>query len=143
LRASTPSRHRPFPPELSKPPSTRTSFAVQLQLGRSYASLIALVRAVGDDTPSAIRVHARQIASVILGGARDRSRDAHQRPLRDQQARTEPLRAKREPRKKYVRKGVKTEKPPAFGVKRRCSKVLCKKPRRARNASRQGAIGTR
>jgi hypothetical protein len=132
-----PSRHRPFPPE----PSTRTSFAVQLQLGRSYASLIALVRAVRDDTPSAVRAHAHQIASVILGGARDRSRDAHQRPLRDLQARTEPLRTKREPRKKYVRKGVKVEKPPAPGPKRRRSKALCKKPRRARNSSRLRSDG--
>lgn len=100
--------------------------------------MIALVRAIGDDTPSAVRTHARQIASVILGGARDRSRDAHQRPLRDQQARTEPLREKREPRKKYVRKGVKTERPPTPDAKRRRSKAHCKKPRRARNASHQG-----
>lgn len=123
---------------LVEPPATRTRFSVNLQLGRSYAALIALVRAAGQETPTAVRAHARLIASMILGGARDRSRDAHLRPLLDQQRRTESLREKREPRKKYVRRGRKDEdKNPASRPQCRRSKALCKKPRRARNASRQ------
>jgi hypothetical protein len=136
----------PDAPTLPAPAQTRTRFSVSLQLGRAYASLIALVRSNGQCDHRAARVHADLIASIILGGARDRSRDAHQRPLRFLQQRTEPLTSPRVPRKAYLRRGRKDQgDEPAPRPQRdghRSSKALNKKPRRARNSARKKTKGT-
>lgn len=50
-----------------------------------------LVRSAYCDEPAAARAAARRVATGILRGARDRSRDPHIRPLLDQQLRTEPM----------------------------------------------------
>lgn len=95
---------RPFPPELPaaprleprepelppSPPPHRTLFAVTLQIGRSRASLLALIRGITDGRPVGIP-EANHIAHAILCGARDRSRDPHPRAARDAQRRTGPL----------------------------------------------------
>jgi hypothetical protein len=87
-----PRKSAPFPPELSaKPPPRRTTFAVALQLGRSFPSLIALVRAVYVHDETGARRASRQIARGILRGARDRSRQRYPRALPSLQQRTEPL----------------------------------------------------
>jgi len=81
----------PLEPELPpSPPPHRTLFAVTLQIGRSRASLLALVRAITDGCPVGIP-EASHIARAILCGARDRSRDPHPRAVRDTQRRTGPL----------------------------------------------------
>ena len=49
-----------------------------------------------------IRAQARLIASAILQGARDRSREPHLRTLRDQQRRSAPLHKKRPTREKVA-----------------------------------------
>jgi hypothetical protein len=61
---------------------------------------VLLVRESYESKPRSARTHARQIASAIVSGARDRSQDPHLRPLRDQQRRTMPLTKKRPVRKK-------------------------------------------
>lgn len=85
---------RPFPPELSspQPAALRTLFAITLQLGRCFPELCALVRAHYQGDHLGIRRSTRALASGILRGARDRSRDRPLRTLHDQQSRTEPLR---------------------------------------------------
>jgi len=84
-------RVEPLEPELPpSPPPHRTLFAVTLQIGRSRASLLALIRAITDGRPIGIP-EASHIARAILCGARDRSRDPHPRAVRDAQRRTEPL----------------------------------------------------
>jgi len=66
-----------------------------LQLGRALPALIALVVAAHRrDRPDA-RAASRAVATTILRGARDRSRDKHARPLLDQQARVRSLTAPR------------------------------------------------
>jgi hypothetical protein len=133
-------------PPAPSPAQTRTRFSVSLQLGRAYASLIALIRSNDQRDHHAARVHADRIASIILGGARDRSRDAHPRPLRHTQHSTKPLTSPRPARKAYIRKGRKDQgdepapRPQRDGHRR--SKALNKKPRRARNSSRKKAKGT-
>ena len=69
----------------------RTTFALTLQLGRAYPALLALVAAGYTAARNDAREAAVQIAETILRGARDRSRDAHLRPILDQQRRTESL----------------------------------------------------
>src|SRR5580698_4608119 len=66
----------PAPP----PPPVRTRFAVGLQLGRMFPTLLALVRQQYCGDPAAAQ-SALQIATAILDGARDRSRDRHLRSL--------------------------------------------------------------
>lgn len=102
--AASPAAVFPLPPEqLPEPPPTRTQFAVNLQLGRSFCSLALLVRYGYEGHADGARAEARLIASAIFHGARDRSRDPHLRPLRDQQRRSEPLHKKRPSRKKVAR----------------------------------------
>jgi hypothetical protein len=72
------------------PPPVRTRFAVGLQLGRMFPTLLALLRHQYAGEAAATPA-AHQIAAAILDGARDRSRDRHLRPLLDLQRRTEPL----------------------------------------------------
>jgi len=60
-------------------------------MGRCRAALIALVRSGYLGEPAAARAAATRVATGILRGARDRSRDPHIRPVLDQQQRTEPL----------------------------------------------------
>jgi hypothetical protein len=96
LLSNKPPQHRRlFPPE---PAQTRTQFAVNLQLGRSFSSLVLLVRAGYDQDPAALRRHSVLIASAILRGARDRARQPPLRTLLDQQRRSKPLARKRSPR---------------------------------------------
>src|SRR5262249_15727411 len=70
------------PPPRKSPPPPRPPFIFSLQLGRSSASLIALIRSIDQGDSHGARMHADRVASIVLGGARDRARDAHQRPLR-------------------------------------------------------------
>jgi hypothetical protein len=93
-------RFFPLQPELLAPPLTRTRFAVNLQLGRSFSSVALLVRYGYEGHTDSARAEARLISSAILSGARDRSRDPHLRTLRDQQRRAAPLQRKRPARKK-------------------------------------------
>jgi hypothetical protein len=97
-----PRRFSPLRPELPAPPPTRTLFAVNLQLGRSFTSLALLVRYGYEGHAGKVRAEARLIASAILHGARDRSREPHLRTLRDQQRRSAPLHKKRPTRKKVA-----------------------------------------
>ena len=85
-------RRRLFPPE---PAQTRTQFAVNLQLGRSFSSLVLLVRAGYEQDPAALKRHSVLIASAILLGARNRAKDRPLRTLLDQQRRSSPLTRKR------------------------------------------------
>lgn len=98
-----PRRFSPLQPDLPAPAPTRTQFAVNLQLGRSFSSLALLVRYGYEGDASAARAQARLIASAILHGARDRSRDPLLRTLRDQQRRSVPLHTKRPTPKKVAR----------------------------------------
>jgi hypothetical protein len=98
-----PRRFSPLQPDLPAPPPTRTQFAVNLQLGRSFSSLVWLVQYGYEGHPGAARAQARLIASAILQGARDRSHDPHLRTLQDQQRRSAPLHKKRPTRKKVAR----------------------------------------
>jgi hypothetical protein len=73
------------------PRPRRTRFSVCLQLGRAFSSLVALVRAGAEANCSAARAASHAVASHILRGARDRSRDRHIRALLDHQRRTHSL----------------------------------------------------
>lgn len=94
------------------PAPHRTLFAVTLQIGRSRASLLALVRCIADGLLSI--PDATHIARAILCGARARARDPHPRAVREAQRRTQPLtrmrrrsrstRARRPPRHATARK---------------------------------------
>lgn len=96
-------RFFPLQPELVEPAPTRTRFAVNLQLGRSFSSIALLVRYGYEGNIASVHAEARLISSAILSGARDRSRDPHLRPLRDQQRRGAPLHEKRPARRKAAR----------------------------------------
>jgi len=80
----------------------RTRFAVGLQLGRMFPTLLGLVRQQYARDP-AETVSAELIAQAVIDGARDRSRDAHLRPLLDLQKRTAPLTRTRRRRRKAPR----------------------------------------
>jgi hypothetical protein len=86
-----------FPPEpahsskLPHPAPIRTFFAVALQLGRVFPSLIALTRAVGCADRFSVRRAAHEIADGVLDGARDRGRGELVRSVIDQQRRATPL----------------------------------------------------
>ena len=81
---------------------------MNLQLGRSRASLIALVAAHHQHEPAVARKHADLIANAILFGARDRGRGTFTRTLYDQQLRTAPMSSARPARKRPPTKiGVK------------------------------------
>jgi len=87
----------PAPPDAppSAPPSTRTLFAITLQISRCFPALVALVHAGYLGHVAEAQSAARRIATGIVRGARDRSRDPHPRTLHDQQRRTQPLTRKR------------------------------------------------
>jgi hypothetical protein len=87
----------------------RTTFAITLQLGRAYPALLRLVAAGYTGARAAGRDAAVEIAETILRGARDRSRDAHLRPVLDQQRRTESLTRLRKRRRSSRRSSRKTE----------------------------------
>ena len=70
------------------PGPRRTRFSICLQLGRGFASLVALVRAAAEANSIGAREASHSVARHILRGARDRSRDRHLRPLLDHQRRT-------------------------------------------------------
>jgi len=86
--------HAP-PPVPPSTPSTRTLFAITLQISRCFPALVALVRAGYLGHVAEAQSAARRIATGIVRGARDRSRDPHPRTLHDQQRRTQPLTRKR------------------------------------------------
>lgn len=72
-----------------------------LQLTRCLPALLMLVRGAAEGRGAVVRAAARDLATDVLRAARDRSRDAHRRPLLDLQARTEPLtRPRRRTRRK-------------------------------------------
>ena len=112
-----------FPPELPPQSATpqrvhptaavRTFFAVALQLGRVFPSLIELIRAVERRDQRAMRRAASLIANAVLHGARDRGRGQHVRSVIDQQRRTKPLtglrpsRSGRTPQAIAARRGAK------------------------------------
>ena len=77
------------------PAPDRTRFAVGLQLGRMYPSLLGLLRAQWEGRESDVRLNTRRIAHAILDGARDRSRERHPSPRIDQQDREASLDAPR------------------------------------------------
>ncbi len=96
-------------PDPPAPPPRRTLFAVTLQIGRSRASLLALVRGIAHGMGAGMP-EAAHIARAILCGARDRSRDPYPRSVNDAQCRTKPLtRMRLRPR----RKGAKRRSPHA------------------------------
>ena len=71
------------------------------QLTRGLPALLMLVRGAFEGRDTVVRTAARDLATDVLRAARDRSRDAHPRPLLHLQARTEPLtRPRRRARKK-------------------------------------------
>jgi hypothetical protein len=65
---------------------------VALQIARASPALIALVRALYTGDSLGLRRAARQIASAILDGARDRGSGTMVRSVIDQQRRAVPLR---------------------------------------------------
>jgi hypothetical protein len=69
----------------------RTFFAVALQLGRAFAPLVDLVKAVYAGDPFGLQRAAQAIAHAVLHGARDRGKGPMVRCAIDQQRRTEPL----------------------------------------------------
>jgi hypothetical protein len=72
-------------------PAVRTFFAVALQLGRAFPSLVELTRAVDHCDRSGMRGAARLVADAVLQGARDRGQGPLVRSAIDQQRRTVPL----------------------------------------------------
>lgn len=97
------------------------------------------------------RAEASLIASAILHGARDRSRDPHLRTLRDQQRRSAPLHKKRPTRKKAARVSTKSRKaalplraPKAKGAPPAAAQVHapeCSAQFRSRDGSRRRMLG--
>jgi hypothetical protein len=91
------------------------------------------------------------IASAILHGARDRSRDPHLRTLRDQQRRSAPLHKKRPTRKKAARVSPKGSKaaiplraPKATGAQPAAAQLHapeCSAQFRSREGSRRMMLG--
>jgi hypothetical protein len=79
-------------------PEFRSFLAVGLQFGRVFPQMINLVLAIHAGDRTAMRRASRAIASAILDGARDRSREAIVRTRIDQQRRTEPLQRLRKSR---------------------------------------------
>jgi hypothetical protein len=71
--------------------AVQTFFAVALQLGRTFPSLIELTRAIDQADSSSMHRAARVIAHSVLHGARDRGRGQHVRSAIDQQRRTASL----------------------------------------------------
>jgi hypothetical protein len=71
-----------------------------LQLTRCLPAVLTLVRAGHEGDGFRARKASIDIATDILRCSRDRSRDPHQRPLVDQQRRTEPLTRVRRRRRK-------------------------------------------
>lgn len=98
---NTPPRSRLFPPdEPAPPPARRSSLAITLQLGRARPNLIRLVAAAHAGDHLDMRRAGFAIATAILRGARDRSREPEPRPLHDQQRRSDALtRPRRKPRR--------------------------------------------
>lgn len=71
-------------------------------------SLVAIVRQTYLDNPRAAHKAAVDLATGVLRGARDRSRDSYPRPVIDQQRRTDPLPSARE--RAHPAKPVKAKK---------------------------------
>lgn len=85
----------------------RTRFAVGLQLGRMFPTLLGLLRQQYADDPGAM-ISCQQIAQAVIDGARDRSRDRHLRPLLEVQRRAEPLTQTRRRRRRAPRPTAKS-----------------------------------
>jgi hypothetical protein len=98
-----------LPPSLPTHP-IRTAFSVTLQLARGVSSLVAIVRHSYRDEPRAAHTAAVDLATGVLRGARDRSRDPDPRPLIDQQRRTSSLTSVRERKSPHPAKPAKATK---------------------------------
>lgn len=77
---------------------------MSLQLGRARPKLIALVAAAFLGDRVGTRRAARDVASVVLEGARDRSREPNKRSLIDQQERSDSLTRPRKHRVIHTKK---------------------------------------
>ncbi|MBK6532091.1 MAG: hypothetical protein IPF99_21565 [Deltaproteobacteria bacterium] len=125
---STPLR---APPAFLDVPPVRTRFAVGLQLGRMFPTMLALLREQYGRDPAASQ-SARQIAQAVIDGANDRSRARHLRPVIDQQRRTEPLQQTRRRRRVAPKAPRKLRRAPPpkllYGGSKKCVENLTAPP---------------